>query len=305
MRKSKKKLYTSIFFLSVVLSLCLMSSKSTLGVKQQNTALGEAQDDYYVNFNATEEDYVNFSTIPNFTLDTSWSIVQRLKAPLNASNYGWNWFRGSAWQDKEGDIALKLNTAEKAKDQIVFWIQKNGWNSLRMDRGQDDLTVQKDVWYNIIVQFSLPDNMYKLYLDGELVDSLELGPLNDSTNDNPFFLGGQYCAPGYEKGDLYSESDISIAHLAFYQRTLTEQEIQDYEGTIDTTDEDLFFASQITNSSVNDVSENQLTGINGNSPEYIEYTLDESEEGIKYPSLLFIGLAIGLVATLVVIRKKK
>ncbi|MEA2070167.1 MAG: hypothetical protein U9O98_02660, partial [Asgard group archaeon] len=138
----------NIFFLSFNLSIPIIEFVTS------------QESQYYASFSAADEDYVNFSSMEGFTNGTSWSIVQRIKLPENPSVFGWSWFRGSAWEDREGDIALRLDTNEEHDYQITFWIQNGGWNSLRMDRSQNGLTLQNNTWYDIIVLFDRPSTTY-------------------------------------------------------------------------------------------------------------------------------------------------
>ena len=247
----------------------IFSEISSASTGNNNSFSPDAQDVHYcTEFEAADEDYVNFSSMAGFTYGNSWSIVQRLKLPEFPSTYGWNWFRGSAWDDKEGDIALQLRSDDN-QYQIYFWFRQNGWNSLLMNKSQDGITIQNNTWYDIVVQFHLPNTTYQLYLDGNLVHSLVHEEMNDTSNQNPLFYGGQYTDPGFGVGDLYSESDIAIAHQAWFQRVLTQDEIKNYNGQIDNSDEDLFFSTDITNDKILDASGNGHNGENGNSPEYI------------------------------------
>jgi len=262
----------------------IFSEISSASTGNNNSFSPDAQDVHYcAEFEAADEDYVNFSSMAGFTYGNSWSIVQRLKLPEFPSTYGWNWFRGPAWDDKEGDIALQLRSDDN-QYQIYFWFQQNGWNNLLMNKSQDGITIQNNTWYDIVVQFHLPNTTYQLYLDGNLVHSLVHEEMNDTSNQNPLFYGGQYTDPEFGVGDLYSESDIAIAHQAWFQRVLTQDEIKNYNGQIDNSDEDLFFSTDITNDKILDASGNGHNGENGNSPEYIaiEYPTITSPSDVTY-----------------------
>ncbi len=280
----------------------IYSETSSANIVKNNPISADTQvDHYYVEFNATDEDYVDFSSMAGFTNGNSWSIIQRIKLPENSSVYGWNWFRGAAWDDKEGDIALQLRS-DDSQYQIYFWFRHNGWNSLLMNKSQDTVTIANNTWYDIAVQFHLPNTTYQLYLDGILVHSLVHEGMDDSTNQNPLFYGGQYVDSQYEKGDLYSESDIAIAHQAWYQRILTQDEIKNYNGEVDNTDEDLFFSTNITESQILDASGNGHNGENGNSPEYIIIVTQNSSKISGYTTSF---LLITLLGTVVILIKKR
>lgn len=284
--------------LSVVIINTEMSMKKVKSISSQANDAQESQ--YYVKLTAADEDYVNFSSMSGFTHGQSWTIIQRIKLPENPTTIGWSWFRGSAWRDKDGDMALGLDTREEHDYQIVYWIREdNSWNSLRMNRSQNGLTLQNDTWYNIATVFDRPTTTYELYIDGQLTDSLILPEMDDETNDNPLFFGGQYCEPGYDKGDLYSECDTALAHQAWFQRALTTQEIENYDGSVDNSDEDLFFATHITDDEITDASGNGRDGVNGNTPEYIVYTANAGY------SLTFLLCSLGVTLTLIFVRRRQ
>ena len=304
---SRIKKYNALLILLLLgLSLVAMDFMTSYGKLGFSSSVSAApsSSQYIVQLTAADEDFVNFSSMAGFTKGTSWTIVQHIKLPENTITFGWNWFRGSAWDDKDGDLALQLNTYTESANQITFWIRKDSsWNSLIMTRGENGLTLQNNTWYNVVVVFDLPTTTYQLYVEGDLCDSLILGELDDEFNNNSLFFGGQYCAPGYLKDDLYSECDTAIAHQAWYQRALTTVEIQNYDGTVDNSDEDLFFATEITDSEVLDASGNGRNGMNGNSPEFLLYSANSSD--ITGFSALFLICCFGATFSILLLRKRR
>ncbi|MFO7852642.1 MAG: LamG-like jellyroll fold domain-containing protein [Bacteroidota bacterium] len=217
-------------------------------------------DSYYaVYLNEDDEDYIDFGTFEGFTAGTDWSIIEKVKMPAGADNDGgWHFFRGKAWEDLEGDIAIRIS-----ETRISTWCMKNGWVSVRYDG-----TFNPDQWYTICLQYSSTAQELELYVDGSLVGQESMAPMDDSNNNNNMFWGGQESDPLNDVGELYSESSIIIAHQAWLQRTLSTSEISGYDGYI-APEAALFFATDIDADSVSDISGNGHSGTEGNTPEYI------------------------------------
>ncbi len=223
---------------------------------------------YVVSLNKNDEDYVNFGTFTNFTNSSSWAVIERVKMPVGTgADGGWHFFRGKAWQDKDGDIAIQIKS-----DQVYAWVQKGGWKDIDYSG-----TFNEDQWYDICLQYDASTQTLELYVDGTLVGQhTGIAPQDDSGNTNNMFWGGQDVDPSRGKGDLYSETSIVIANQVWLQRVLTQEEIQNYDGHLDTNNA-VFFSSEISNSSVTDASGNGHDGTNGNTPEYILQTQQSSQ----------------------------
>lgn len=176
------------------------------------------------------------------------------------SEGGWHFFRGKAWEDKEGDIAISISST-----QVHAWCRKGTtWQSIVYNN-----TFAEEQWYNICFQYNSSTQTLELYIDGSLVgQKTGISPINDSGNTNNLFWGGQDVSSTQGVGILYSETSIIIAHQAWLQRLLNPTEIQDYNGYI-TPEPTLFFSSEINSNSVSDISGNGHNGINGNSPEFL------------------------------------
>jgi len=215
---------------------------------------------YSVRTESADKDYVDFGAMNGFTFGTSWSIVEKVMVPRNATKFGWHFFRGSAWRDKEGDIAIQIRFGRGPS--VYVWLMKGGWRSLAMDPGERGVTVEKGRWYRICLQYDSSSDQYQLYVNGLLMDTISsLGGMNDSTNTNPFYFGGQYRS----SGSIYTEADIVIAHQAWYQRALSTSEIDEYRG-FGTGD---FFSTQIGANGITDASGNGHNGVNGATPIYL------------------------------------
>ena len=214
---------------------------------------------YVVKLDEADEDYINFGSFENFTKDSDWAIIEKVKFTSGASG-GWHFFRGLAWLDKEGDIAISIN-----EDRVHAWVSKDSWVNVI-----DESTYTPGTWYTICLQYTLATTTLDLYINGVHQGMVTVDPMDDSANDNNLFWGGQEASPGDMVGDIYSETSVTIAHQAWYQRVLTTNEISSYNGSIDDTDPDLVFSSEISATSVTDASGNGHNGTNGNSPEFIE-----------------------------------
>jgi len=216
---------------------------------------------YSVYLNSTDEDYVNFGTFQNFTNNADWSIIEKVKMPTGTgSDGGWHFFRGKAWEDIEGDIAIQLNST-----QVYAWCQKNGWQSVSYNS-----TFQENQWYTICFQYNSSTQTLELYVDGTLVGQQGgIFSIDDSNNTNNLFFGGQDVDPSHGRGDLYSEASIIVAHQAWLQRLLTPAEIQNYDGYI-ALEPALFFSTGINSDSVIDTSNHGHNGTNGNTPEFLK-----------------------------------
>ncbi len=223
---------------------------------------------YIVELNKNDEDYINFGTLSGFTNNSSWSIIEQVKMPTGTGpDGGWHFFRGEAWQDKEGDIAIQIKST-----QIYVWLQKSGWQSITYDH-----SFSEEQWYDICMQYNASTQTLELYVDGSLAgQQTGISPQDDSGNTNNLFWGGQDVDPSRSQGDLYAEASIVIANQVWLQRVLTAEEIEDYDGHIDS-DPAIFFSSSINSNSVTDASGNGHDGTNGNTPEYIVQTQHSSE----------------------------
>jgi len=229
---------------------------------------------YIVEFNKDDEDYINFGTLSGFTNNASWSVIERVKMPVGTgADGGWHFFRGKAWADKEGDIAISISST-----QIHAWIQKGGWVNATYTH-----SFNEEQWYNICLQYNASTTTLELYVDGSLeVQVGSVSPQDDSGNTNNLFWGGQDVDPSKGQGDIYADESIIIANQVWLQRLLTSDEIQNYNGHIDS-DPAIFFSSAINSNSVTDGSGNGHDGTNGNTPVYIgsAYTYSEFNDPVN------------------------
>ncbi len=220
---------------------------------------------YWVYLDQNDEDYINFGTFENFTNSSDWSVIEKVKMPAGTgATGGWHFFRGKAWLDKTGDIALQITTSS-----VYGWVQSGGWQDVAYNS-----TFTEDTWYILCLQYDAAANTLSLYVDGNKVDEQTgVAPQDDSGNTNNLFWGGQDVDPSRGQGDLYSEKSIVIASQDWYQRLLTDEEIANYANGEKPTD-GLCFSASINATSVTD-SQGSHDGINGNSPEFITGELND------------------------------
>ena len=64
---------------------------------------------YVVEFTAADEDFVDFGTVASFMNGGSWTILEKVKIPAGATT-SWHMFRGKAWADLEGDVAMQMRS---------------------------------------------------------------------------------------------------------------------------------------------------------------------------------------------------
>ena len=220
---------------------------------------------YIVRFDRDDEDFINFGSFTGFTNSSSWAVIERVKMPVGTgADGGWHVFRGKAWGDKEGDIAIQLKS-----DNIYTWLRKGAsWKNISYNN-----TFNEDQWYDICYQYNASTTTLELYVDGILVGQISVDPQDDSGNNNNMFWGGQDVDPSENEGDLYSEASIVIANQVWLQRVLTPEEIKNYDGHMDN-DPAMYFSSEINSGSVSDASGNNPPGTNGNTPEYLIQTME-------------------------------
>ena len=223
---------------------------------------------YLTRLVAVDEDYIDFGTFEGFTNSSNWSMIERVMMPEGTgAGGGWHFFRGKAWADKEGDIAISISTSG-----LHAWVQKSGWKSVTYSVSLNEMT-----WYNICLQYDAGTNTLELYLDGMLVNQLTgVLPQDDSGNTNKMFWGGQDVNPGGH-GDIYSEASIVFASQHWLRRKLTPAEISGYDGTFQS-EPALFFSAKITPVSVTDATGNGRDGTNGNTPEFISEVITQGSE---------------------------
>ncbi len=230
---------------------------------------------YFVKFDASAYSWTRFPQMPGvFAAVSDWTIIEKVMIPEDSSGaYGWHFFRGSAWQDKEGDVALSIKpeTSDGAEDgDLHAWLRKGGWVNTR----NDNLSIKKGVWYTVAYMFDSTAQKTMLYLDGVKVaeTAVSFSAINDAANTNVLTFGGQYCTgSGSCNNDLYTEADIAIMHHAWLGRLMSEEELLNYDGTISYLENpEVIFNALITESSMIDtVSEEEgLNSPEGTSPEF-------------------------------------
>lgn len=234
------------------------------------TMVTKPENIYQVRLMSADEDYIDFGTFEGFTNNSDWSVIERVMMPAGTGSGGggWHFFRGKAWQDKEGDIAINIRTIG-----LHAWIRKDGWRDIIYNTSLEEMT-----WYVLCLQYDATSKVLELYLDGQLVGQLTgVFPQDDSGNTNKMLWGGQDVDPSRGEGDLYAEASIIYASQHWLQRKLTPEEIRGYDGTFKP-EPALFFAAEINAASVTDDTGNGHDGTNGNTPEFVSGLVVQGSE---------------------------
>lgn len=258
--KQRKAIICVVLLICVILAGCKISGD------------GGADRAYVAAFSAADEDYVDFSAMTSFMNSGSWAILEKVKIPAGGTT-GWHFFRGLGWEDKNGDVAIQLQSVNDA-NQVYAWVWTGTWTVVQMDK--DDvpgLEILDDTWYTICMQHDAAAEKLQLYVNGSFImEQTSVALIDDSANTNKLFFGGQEVDPlsaHAGEGDLYGEADVIIAHQAWVQRALTPAEISAYDGTFPGDDPDLFFATEITAAGILKAGgSGGADGINGNTPEF-------------------------------------
>jgi hypothetical protein len=218
----------------------------------------------------TDEQWVDFGSFPSFTFGTDWALAEKFLIPTGADTFAYQLFRGSAFQDLPGDFSIDVDPNATAQISHTFL-------PMTMDAGQNGVTLTEGEWHTIIIQYELATEMASLYVDGILMDSgtVAASYFDDRTNGNPLYWGGQWLDPDYvplqtyNLGQMYNESDTTIAHMAMWQRLLSSAEIASYNGQVDLSDSSLVLATQIEESTVIDVVADKPITVGGSPTFYL------------------------------------
>ena len=261
-----KKLFLNLFHRSLSIGILVLTLLLTGCGGGDGTV---TVTNFAVELTAADEDYVDFGIFAGFTNNSDWAVIEKVKIPAGSAG-GWHMFRGKAWLDLAGDIAIQLRN-DVDPGQVFAWVRTPMvWNSLQMDKNDiPGLEILDDTWYTVCLQYDAATTTLELYVNGNFITSMALAPIDDSANTNKLFFGGQDVEPG-GNGDLYSEANATIANQAWFQRILTPAEIAAYDGSVDITDPDLFFSTEITDTTVLD-TQVLRDGTNGNTPQYLIY----------------------------------
>lgn len=199
---------------------------------------------------AANKQWIDFGAFPGWMYDSDWALAEKFMIPVDAQSLHYQLIRGSAYQDREGDFSVNVRIEPDPQVSQLFL-------PLQMNAGQGGVTLDEGNWHTLVIQYDNVDTTAYLYVDGVNVDSADLSPLDDRDDSNPLVFGGQWCDPDYsfctERDDLYLESDAALAHLAIWQRVLTEPEIAAYDGSVDLSDPTLVLSTAIGDGVVEDL----------------------------------------------------
>jgi hypothetical protein len=168
---------------------------------------------YIVKLDEADEDYINFGTFENFTKDSDWAIIEKVKFTSGASG-GWHFFRGKAWVDQVGDIAISIS-----ESRVHAWVLGTSGDLFGWINVIYEATFSPDTWYTICFQYTFATTTLDLYINGVHQGTVTVDPMDDTANDNNLFWGGQEASPEDMVGDIYSETSVTIAHQAWYQKS--------------------------------------------------------------------------------------
>ena len=217
-----------------------------------------------------DEDYFAFPSKEGFMSGGAWAIIETLQVP-DYSQGGWHFFRGKAWEDLDGDVAVSVNI-DNDPPQIHAWVRKGSWVSVIWEDPFGSI-VRAGRWLTICMQRAGENDPVELWVDGIKMAETELsGPINDNDNDNLLVFGGQDVEPFWSQGDLYSEADVLMVRQTWLQRTLSGAEMIDYSLGAQFADGSVFFDGAIQESeSVYNFhdSVDSVDATVGNTPEMI------------------------------------
>lgn len=195
---------------------------------------------------AADEDYFAFSSKEGFMSGGAWAIIETVQVP-EYSQGGWHFFRGRAWEDRNGDVAISVNI-DTNPHQIHAWVYRGGWTSVVWQDPYGSI-LRARRWLTICMQRAGDNDPVELWVDGIKMNETALsGQIDDTANTNPLFFGGQVVDPNWSEGDLYSEADVVMVRQTWLQRTLSPAEMIDYRLGAQFTDNAVFFDASIRES---------------------------------------------------------
>jgi len=206
---------------------------------------GALANSHAIILSASTEDFVDLGPLEGLTRKAEWSLLEKFKVPKNIQA-GYQLSRGSAWQDKAGDFLLIVTPKV-----TCAWLFRNGW--IKLDT---EVSLADERWHTLCFQQRGASGALELWLDGKLIASRQgVGAADDSANSNHLFLGGQDVRKDYNQGRLYLEQSSMIAHLALFSRALSENEIKNYEGTVQASTDGLLLSTKVSDTSIRDAVE--------------------------------------------------
>ncbi|MCD6496892.1 MAG: hypothetical protein J7M25_01125 [Deltaproteobacteria bacterium] len=220
--------------------------------------------------NAADEDFFAFPSKEGFMSSGAWAIIETVQVP-EYSQGGWHFFRGRAWEDLDGDVAISVNIATDPP-RIHAWLQKGGWVNVVWQDPYGSI-VRAGRWLTICMQRAGDDDPVELWVDGIKMNETPLsGQIDDTANPHSLFFGGQDVDPSRNVGDLYSEADVVMVRQTWLQRTLNPAEMIDYRFGAQFTDNAVFFDARIQESQAVYNFHDSVASVDatiGNTPEVI------------------------------------
>jgi hypothetical protein len=206
------------------------------------------------------EQWIEFAAMPGLMNDSDWAVAERFMIPVGADTFEYQFFRGSAWDDADGDFSINVRLTPDPQVSHVFL-------PMTMNAGDAGISLTEGTWHTLVVQYDLANTKASLYVDGALISEATAAAWDDSSNSHPLVWGGQYADSGFGVGEVYGESDATFAHMAIWQRQLSATEIESYDGTVDLSDPDLVFSTAIGPDRVYDLAGTR-DGVTHGSPRF-------------------------------------
>lgn len=154
--------------------------------------------------------------LQGFTYQSDWSWMTIIKSDQLA-NYR-VFMRGMAWLDKAGDFDLRVDAGTNSMYSwnTPFWTQLSA-----SDAAINNTNL---VWLAGTYDYSA--QTYTLYVNGSPVNSMGIAPMDDSNNDNPLNINGQWANNNRGVGNVYGEGSFSIAQLILNQSLFSQSDLQ-------------------------------------------------------------------------------
>lgn len=153
--------------------------------------------------------------IPGFTKDSDWSWMIILKKPA-AENFR-AFMRGWAWADKTGDFDLRINN-----DTMYEWNRLGGWNDFSAT--DSNLATSNLLW--VASTYSVSEGTLRLYVNGRLAATHNIGSMDDSANSNPVCINGQWAGGNGGQGNIYGEGILDFAQLILSKSCYSQASLQ-------------------------------------------------------------------------------
>ncbi len=196
--------------------LDFINSLTTLPYTSGNLT-GNKSCKYYKYNTGSTTDYGDYGKFRSFMNGNSWSIAEKMMIPQVSFTYTSNphMFRGVDGSPLTGDYTITVDVENNTISASVYdgtaWINLSGTN----------VGIKPKTILSIILNYD--STTMSLYLNGTLIDSKNVSPINDSENEAPF-----YVAASFNGSEMTNTVPYGFIHNKFIQRSLTTAEISAY-----------------------------------------------------------------------------